>query len=254
MAFEIREIRLTSPDWRGKLMPRLHEVTRQEGVAVWAVDEPSLKELLEICQADARGNILSAPKLNVAVGQPARMTNEETIKYVASLKRRADGAPGQASNVAFEPQLGEVHNGIRVNVLSSQLRGEALFARLAIDENRLVKMHTTSYGEPVQTKVVVESHPGKGLLHDRLHRNIGIGRQVINATIQVPEVETRRVEGEWLIPGAGALLVSTGPKSHATALKAAFEEHLIAITARLVRLEPEADPGVRKASGIQKTR
>lgn len=247
VAFEIREIRLASPDWRGKLMPKLQEVDRQEGVAVWAVNEEALKELIQDCQADARGNVVTAPAMRVPVGQPAKMTNEETVKYVSSLKRVADGAPGQASKLAFEPQVGEIHSGVRVNVVSSHLKGDALFAKVVIDENRLLKMHTTKYTEAVMTRTEIEYLPGKGVIHDRLFRNVGIGRQSISAQIQVPEVETRRVEGEWLIPGKGALVVSMGPRTRNSGLKTEFEEHLIAITAK-PSLESEKFP--ETAAGV----
>ncbi len=246
VTFEIREIKVSSPDWRGKLMPRLHEIDRQEGTAVWAVDPAAFKELLETCQGDPRANVVSAPRMTVPVGQPARITNEEAVSYVASLKRHADGAPGQASKLAFEPQVGEIHNGVRVNVLSSQLKGQALFARVVINENRLVKMHTANYSEPVLKKVEVESHEGKGPLHDRLHRSIGLERHAINATIQIPEVETRRAEGEWLIPGEGALVVSMGPKTRVSGLKSEFEEHLIVITARPITSQATRDSAFRK--------
>jgi hypothetical protein len=249
VAFEIREIQLGNPDWRGKFMPKLEEIARQEAVTVWAVDEPAFKELLESCQTDARANVVSAPQMVVPVGQAARMTNEETVRYVASVKRHADGTPGQASKVAFEPHVGEIHSGLRVNVLSSRIKGPVLFARVVIDENRLVKMHTTQYSEAILNKVEIESHPGKGMLHDRLHRNIGIGRQMISAQIQVPEVETRRAEGEWLIPSSGALIVSMGPRSRSTGLGTAFQEQLIAITARPVAA---ADPSVKQAAATQK--
>jgi hypothetical protein len=184
----------------------------------------------------------------VPIGQPARMTNEESVKYVASLKRIADGAPGQASKIAFEPQVGEVHSGVRVKVVSSHLKGQVLSARVVIDENRLVRMHTTHYSEPVLKKVEIETHEGKGLLHDRLHRNIGLDRQAINAAFQVPEVDSRRAEGEWLIPSAGALLVSMGPRSRPAGLKTEFEEHLITITARPVTAA--TDPQVQKTGRV----
>jgi len=249
VAFEIREIKVASPDWRGKLLPRLHEIDRQEGTAVWAVDPSAFKELLETIQADPRSNIVSAPRMTVPVGQSAKITNEEAVNYVASLKRHADGAPGQASKISFEPQVGVIHSGMRVNVLSSHLKGQALFARVVIQENRLLKLHTASYSESVLKKVEVESHEGKGLLHDRLHRNIGLDRQPFNATIQIPEVETRRAEGEWLIPGEGALVVSMGPRSRVSGLKSEFEEHLIAITARPIAPQPGGDPAIQKTSG-----
>jgi hypothetical protein len=247
IAFEIRELRLGSPDWRGRLLPKLEEMDRREGVAVWAIDEAALTELLQLCQADARSNLVSAPKMVVPVGQPARMTNEETVQYVASIKRHADAAPGQASKVAFEPRVGEVHSGVRVNVLSSRLKGQVLFARVTIDENRLLKLHTVPYTESMFKKVEIESHPGKGPIHDRLHRNIGLQQQAITAQIQVPEVESRRAEGDWLIPSAGALVVSMGPRSRTLGLGlgTAFQEQLIVITARPVAA---ADPAVKRAA------
>ena len=54
------------------------------------------------------------------------MTNEEEIPYVAALRRVADGAPNQSTKLAFEPQVEKVHNGVRVEILSSQLKGTAL--------------------------------------------------------------------------------------------------------------------------------
>lgn len=245
VAFEIHEVRASGPEWRGALLPRLEPIARREGAAVWAVDEKTLKEFLAIFQKDARGSVHSAPRMVVPVGQPARMTNAEAIKYVASLRRVADAPPGQASRVAFEPQLDEVHSGVQVRVLSSRLKGPALFARVEIDENRLVRMHTTHYSETVNRKMETSSHEGKGLIHDRLHRNIGIERQAIKAAIQVPEVDSRRVEGEWLIPASGALLVSLGPRTRSTGLKTEFEERVIAITARPVA--GQADGEVQKA-------
>ena len=62
--------------------------------------------------------------MTVRVGDPAKMTSEETLQYVASLKRVADGPPNQATRLAFEPQIDKVHNGVRVNILSSQLKGQ----------------------------------------------------------------------------------------------------------------------------------
>ena len=130
----------------------IQPVTRQEGTAVWALDPAGFKELLELCQADTRNNVLQAPKMIARVGDPARMTSEETDHYVASLKRVADGPPNQSTKLAFEPQVDKVHNGVRVNILSSQLKGQNLFARVVIEENRLVAIHMAKYTEGVQPK------------------------------------------------------------------------------------------------------
>ncbi len=247
VAFEIRDIRVSSPEWRGKLFVRMQPVSRQEGAAVWSLDPASFKELVDLCQADPRSNVVQAPKMITRVGDPARMTSEETHQYVASVKRVADGPPNRATKLAFEPQLDKVHNGVRVNVLSSRLKGQNLFARVVIDENRLVANHTVKYTEAVQPKPGADPEVAKASFLDRLNPNRGPRAAAMNATIQVPEVDSRRVEGEWLIPGDGALLVSLGPRAlHERGFQKGYEqkgyeEHLIAITARPVA-EPARAP------------
>ena len=46
------EITVASPEWRGKLLPSLQPVARQEGSAVWALDAAGIKDLLAQCEAD----------------------------------------------------------------------------------------------------------------------------------------------------------------------------------------------------------
>jgi len=243
VAFEIRDIRVSSPEWRGKLIVRMQPVSRQEGAAVWSLDPASFNELVKLCEADPRNNVVQAPKMTARVGDPARMTSEETHQYVAAVKRVADGPPNRSTRLAFEPQLDKVHNGVRVNILSSQLKGQNLFARVVIDENRLVAMHTVKYTETVQPKPGADPEVARASFLERLNPNHGSRAAAMNATIQVPEVDSRRVEGEWLIPSAGALLVSLGPRAlHERGFQQnGYEEHLIAITARPVA-EPAGAP------------
>jgi hypothetical protein len=233
VAFEIRDIRVSNPGWRGKFILRMQPVTRQEGTAVWFLDPGGFREFLEFCQGDTRCNVLQAPKMAARVGDPSRMTSEETQTYVASLKRVADGPPNQSTRLAFEPQTDKVHNGVRVNILSSHLKGHDLFARVVIEENRLVAMHTVKYSEAVQPKPGADPEVTRVSFLDLLNPSYGSHASAVNATIQVPEVDSRRVEGEWLIPSDGALLVSLGPRAlHERGFVKGYEEHLIAMTAR----------------------
>ena len=247
--FQIRDIRASNPGWRGRLILKLQPVARDEGCAVWSLDAAGVKELLELFQADTRSNVLQAPKMTARIGDPARMTSEEAVQYVASLRRVADGPPNQSTRLAFEPLVDKVHSGVRVNILSSQLKDRKLFAKVVIQENRLMAVHTVRYTETVQPKPGTDPEVTKTSLLDRLNPNHGSHPAAINATIQVPEVDTRRIEGEWLIPSDGALLVSLGPRGqHERGFLKAYEEHLIAISAR-----PVADPASVQPQGLQPT-
>ena len=152
VSYEIREITVASPDWRGKLLP-LAPAGRPAGRhRRLALDAAGLKDLLEQCQADPRCKVVQAPSMTAHIGEPVRMTSEEAHNYVAALKRVSDAPPNQGTKIAFEPQVDKVHNGVRVYVLSSELKGQALFARIVIEENRLVAIHTAKYTEGVKPK------------------------------------------------------------------------------------------------------
>jgi hypothetical protein len=246
IGFEIREITVASPDWRGKMLARLQPITRKEGVSVWAVDDSALDALLKSCRADARCRVAQSPRMVAKVGEPVRMTNETTVHYVAHLKRDSDGAPNEGTHIAFVPEMGEVHDGVRVHVTSSRFQGQALFARLAIEQNQVLSMLTTTYSEsihPAGRDKAADAQVVKTSLIDRI-RPESSGTYALNGTIQVPEVVSRRIEGEWLIPSDGALLVSMGPTTRRDKglLKQAYQERLIAVTARPTTEAPTAAP------------
>jgi hypothetical protein len=247
VAFEIRDIRVGSPEWRGKLMFRLQPLARHEGAAAWTLDQAGFKELLDDLQTDTRSNVLQAPNMIARVGEPARMTSEEAVNYVAALKRVADGTPNHASKLAFEPQVHKVHSGVRVSILSSRQKGPSLQALVVIEENRLIGFHTATYREAL--KSTADPEVVQASLLSRLNPNHPPYPATLAGTIQVPEVDSRRIEGVWQIPTDGALLVSLGPRGgHEKGLiKKAYEEHLIAITARLVSRPPgsSASPAAR---------
>jgi hypothetical protein len=238
IAFEIRDIRVTSPEWRGKFQTRMQVIARREAAAVWALDQAGFEQLLEHCAADPRTTVAQAPRMVTSIGGPARMTSEETVQYVAAVKRVADGPPNQATRLAFEPQVDKVHNGVRVNVLTSQLKGNVLFARLVVEENRVLAIHSTTYSEIVRPGRDADRAVVRTSFLERLNPAQGPSPTAIKATIQIPEVDSRRIEGEWFVPSNGALLVSLGPRGGGEkSFLRSYEEHMVAITARPV---PEA--------------
>jgi hypothetical protein len=253
ISFEIRKISVASPEWRGKFIPSLKPIARQEGAAVWALDSDGIRGLLTYLQGDTRCNVLQAPRMIARIGEPVRMSSETGHRYVASLKRVADGPPSQATRVAFEPQIDQVHDGIRVNVLSSQLKGKDLFAKLEVHDNRLVAFHSASYNEVLKGKTGEKpAHDGLGLLQERLQHNLGMDRQSISAQIQVPEVNSRRIDGEWLIPSDGALLVSLGPYTEGSiVIKKQYEERMIMISVKPVA-EEAAGPRANASASLPK--
>lgn len=223
--FEIREVTVSSPDWRGRMQPQLQPVAREEAVSVWTVDIDACRELLY----DPKANIVQAPKMWAKVGEPVRMTNEEKTTYVARVERVSDGPPNEGTQIAFKPETAQVHNGVRVELTNTELRGSALSAHVLVQQNQLLGFITTGYTESViqaKTDDAVE----KTSLLSKLRPEPD--KTSIRAMIQIPEVASRRIEGDWMIPSNGFLLISMGPHSRNGKLGGkTYEERLILLTA-----------------------
>ncbi|WP_165065898.1 hypothetical protein [Paludisphaera rhizosphaerae] len=235
--FEIREVTVSSPDWRGRMQPRLQPIAREEAVSAWTVDFEAFRELL----SDPKVNIVQAPKMWAKVGDPVRMTNEEKTTYVARVERVSDGPPNEGTQIAFKPETAQVHNGVRVELTNTQLRGSALSAHVLIQQNQLLGFISTGYTESV-VQAKTDDAVEKTSLLAKLRPEPD--KTAIRATIQIPEVASRRIEGDWLIPSNGFLLVSMGPHSRGGKLGGkSYEERLILLTAvATTEAPPQAQP------------
>jgi hypothetical protein len=233
IAFEIHDVTATSPDWRGKMLPKLQPVAREEGVAVWALDADGVRELIATCQDNPQARVLQAPRMIARLGDPVRMSNEEESHYVAHLKRISDGPPNEGTHIAFQPEVDKVHDGIRVELSETRLKGSVLFAKMAIQHNKVLGFHTTNYKESI-VDTTADPEVVKTSLLSKL-RSEGDGKVSIAGTIQVPEISTRRIEGDWMIPSQGGLLVSMGPQAIGAkaGVRKHYEERLIVVTAHL---------------------
>jgi hypothetical protein len=90
---------------------------------------------------------------------------------------------------AFERQVDHVHNGVRVNVLSSQIRGNVLCARVVIEENRLLAFHTTTYSEIVrrdQSRVKPSRLPPRPQPRSRRMTGEAFNRTAYNRSSRMP--------------------------------------------------------------------
>ncbi len=144
IAFEIHDVTAASPDWRGKMLAKLQPVARDGSVAVWAIDGDGVRELIAACEANPQARVLQAPRMIARLGDPVRMTNEETSHYVAHLKRISDGPPNEGTHIAFQPEVDQVHDGVRVELSETRLKGSVLFAKMAVQHSNLLGFHTSA--------------------------------------------------------------------------------------------------------------
>ncbi len=244
VTYEIRSISMGSPEWRGKFDGRLKPIAHQAGSSVWMVDDDTLREMLTELQRDPRSSIIQAPKVVTPVDQTAKVTNEEAVNYVAHVKKVVDKTEPSSQKTAFQPELDKIQNGIRLMLSGGRLVPQkGVRVRVSLEDTHLVGFHTTTVSSEPDSNTggphaQSESRLGK-LLHGVARDS---GAHDVSATIQIPEVAWSMIEGEWLVPENGALILSAGPRSLLGKRgKEGYSERIVAISVR-VRSETSPDP------------
>ncbi|MEJ7637767.1 MAG: hypothetical protein WKF75_07195 [Singulisphaera sp.] len=209
------------------------------------------------------------------------MLNETKINYVGGLKRCG---PAEKPD-GFQPEFETIGDGTRVNMTGHAVPRGVLI-RGTLEDTRLVTFHTTRMalheaprggeartkgeGDPKRSTAIVAASSeareglmrlagslanplpfGLPLLGLHLLKSTGQpGARGVYGTLQVPEVVKGKLEGEWLIPHEGALVVSLGVQKVIDMKgKSVVQERLVVIQARPVSSKaPTAPPAAEDST------
>ena len=189
---EVRLMEMKGVSWRGAAF---HELTPQglHGAAsVWISNKAGLKILSE--QAH---EVVRCPLAVTDEGASSQIRSETQHNYVAHLKRVADGPPGENTAVAYEPVIGTINDGVTAEFSCRAVAGGTL-VKVTVDDSRLLGFDTVNVADSVTNPKTKKKS------------------QLLNVHVQVPELTTCHVAGEWLVPRGGALVVGFGAKSIVT--------------------------------------
>jgi hypothetical protein len=182
----VRVVEMRGLGWRADLHADLTPVARQNGATVWLAPKEKAETVL-----GASGREIFHPRPTNGREIPATIRTALRVPYVAHLERVADGPVGQATAVAYKPQIDYVDETLSV-AAHCRAMDQGTLAEVAIDETRLASLTTYTISETVQPK------------------DPKFEPATLKAQIQVPEVVRGEVEGEWLIPHGHVLLVGLG--------------------------------------------
>ncbi|MEO6811501.1 MAG: hypothetical protein ABI353_20505, partial [Isosphaeraceae bacterium] len=218
--YQIRILDMKGLDWRGSAHDRLTPVARQGNATVWTARRGLTADLAKTAE-----QVATAPRIRALPGALTEVRDEVRQGIVADLVRVADGPVGQATTVAFQPQIDQVRLGFQAR-LSCRRLDQGMLAKVQLEDVKLAAIHTATLQEDLKTK----------------------GTTGFKARYQVPEVIRASAEGEWLIPNDGALVVSFGPYTTADAEgRAVVHERVVLIEARSAALTREETPTTRPA-------
>jgi hypothetical protein len=219
--YQVRVYEMEGLDWRGSLYARLQPVARQGSATIWTASRDLGKPLAE-CAA----RLVIAPQI---LGQSDSLTqfSQRTNRRIASRwTRHADGPVDHAVAVAYTPEFEDLGDGCQFAFLGRKL-DQGVLAKVVVEDVRVAAVHRVMLTETVQAA----HHEGSD--------------GTVRPKLEVPEVVKARVEGEWLIPSDGILLVSLGANTAADGQgKAVVRERLVLIEAdtNLTQTRRDATP------------
>lgn len=210
--FEVREVRADGFGWRQAIYGKARRLDWQAGVTVWAVDDAAVGDLLVRWQGSPRTEVVQAPLARAAAGEAALTMTGSPVHLLIDMDRVADGAPGEAAAVAFQPVVEEMRNGMDLAV-SATPGAEGLTLGVNLDETRIQDLYTTSIEDGVR-------HPDGGN-RPKLLQRLGLrdedvdraSTDKVQTTYQVPEIVRSHLEGTYALKRGESLLVSLGARS-----------------------------------------
>ena len=211
-------------DWRSAAYSRMKPASRQGSATIWTADR-SIKAALE---ASSNGKSIKAPKVSLFNDSTGTINSDKVQKYISHCDRISDGPINGASQLAFRPEIGTIREGFSTQFAAHRF-DQGVMAKVKISESHIGALHTFQLREEI--KPTPTSLPASMSATE-------LGRQIVQmvlspkqlnwaTTVQVPEVFTSNVEGEWFVTNDSILLISLGVNTVADAEgKAKVQERL----------------------------
>lgn len=170
--------------WRGKFHEVLTPTTRSNAPKAWTIDSGSVDGLVRSGETVRTTKIATSPGRSL-LSSDCNVSEFTNRYFVSRMTRVGDAAPGLATALAYRPEIDRLECGWKVAIDGRPI-DQGVIAKVIIEQNELVAMHTVLNSEKLKSG------------------------QKLGASSQVPELDSRRVEGEWLIPDGSALVASMG--------------------------------------------
>jgi RNA polymerase sigma factor (sigma-70 family) len=207
ITYETRFAEMTGYTWREEFHKKLKIVSQKGSKTVWAVDPETLKAIL----AKSKGDV-QTPK--VTAFRDAKAIIEKQNQKIPILDGQMIMIPQDQNFV-----VGKLPNGFdpfTVRPGNHQVTDEeykALGVKNFISDGLRVELSGHRIADGVLVQGVIESQIIVSIAQLRTHNDKEIkGDKDLreNSFMQVPETIESRLEGEWLIPVDGALIVGMG--------------------------------------------
>jgi hypothetical protein len=259
----IKMVEVDGVGWRQSVLPDLKPVTRQGAATVWTAPSPAMARVLDDIATKHTGTIFAAPRVIAFNGASAAVISRRNEQFVTQASWKGDEPAGKVPPEVVRTGWHATLNGRKLD--------QGILARIVIEDTMVRAIHRvqtscagagtcfgTQSGEaptPEQAAQIETAPIGTFIVKMRVGAKAAgtpeacvqsdvccetashtvKDQDVRTAALEVPEIGTQEVAGEWLIPSGDVLLVSFGAYTTAdSAGKAVVKERLALIEARPV--------------------
>ena len=210
--YNVRVLTMDGLDWRTSSYTRLQPVAHQGTSTIWTADRALAASLADRAKGSSPCHTI------MAVGEAA-LTKVDAVNYIAAMDRVADGPMNQSSAIAFMPRPEQLEERFSIKVSGRKI-DQGVLTKIALEETHVDVIHDVPQSETLVPPAARSSKNASEFgqeVRDVILTAIPTIPQAtsITSSVQIPEVTQARVEGEWLIPNDGVLLVSLGVKTAA---------------------------------------
>jgi hypothetical protein len=270
--YVIKMVEVDGVGWRQSVLPYLKPVTRQGAATVWTAPSPAIARVLDDIATKHTGTIFSAPKVIAFGGASAAVISRRNEQFVTQASWKGDEPVGKAPPEVVRTGWHATMNGRKLD--------QGILARIVIEDTMVRAIHrvqtscagagtcsTAQFGEvsiPANVVAKIETAPvGRFMVALRVGAKAACtpetcanaddrfetaghtvkDQDVQTVALEVPEIGTQEVAGEWLICSGDVLLVSFGAYTIAdSAGKAVVKERLAIVEAQPVSVVAGALP------------
>ncbi len=221
---EVRMMTVEGLGWRSTAYSRMKPAARQGAATIWTADR-SIKAALE---AMSKGKSITAPKVTLFDDQLGSIRSDNTQDYIRHLERVSDGPINGASQLSFQPEAATICEGFSAEFAGHRF-DQGVMTKVKINESHVGALHTLLLHEEIKPApaALPASITPADLARHIVQTMVFPKQSKLATTVQVPEVHTSKVEGEWFVPNDSILLVSMGVNTVADAEgKAKVQERL----------------------------
>jgi len=198
ISYKVRVVEMEGLEWRRSGFGKLTEVAHQGAATIWTASNRAARPILD----RASKTISSPPQITTLANAAAHFTSRTNRSLVT-----------RVSWTDEEPKISSeaIREGFAATIAGRKL-DQGILVQVVIDDTEIRSVHDVELSQqssestcPAENSCEKECAGKTDAAESSCRQGSGPG-----STVQIPEVASQEVAGEWLIPNDGVLVVGLG--------------------------------------------